>query len=107
MLASLLGLAVNIILNLLLMKTLGAAGIALATTLATATSTVFMLLLFNRLGHISWIDLTMIALSWMLFTTLVICLHYQSYPGVIVSLIALSVFLYSEWNILARWRAET
>ena len=106
MLASLLGLAVNIILNLLLMKTLGAAGIALATTLATATSTVFMLLLFNRLGHISWIDLTMIALSWMLFTTLVICLHYQSYPGVIVSLIALSVFLYSEWNILARWRAE-
>lgn len=28
-------------------------------------------------------------------------------PGrIIVSLIALSVFLYSEWNILARWRAE-
>lgn len=104
MLASLLGLAVNILLDLLLMKTLGVAGIALATTLATATSTVFMLLLFNRLGHISWMDLTMIALSWMLFTTLVVCLHYHSYPGVIVSLMALSVFLYSGWNMLARWR---
>jgi putative peptidoglycan lipid II flippase len=105
MVASLLGLGVNIMLNFVLMTKSGVAGIALATTLATATSTGFMLLLFHRLGHISWIDLIMIALSWMLYTTLVICLQYQSYPGVIVSLLALIVLMYGQWNILVRWRA--
>jgi murein biosynthesis integral membrane protein MurJ len=104
MLASLVALGVNVVLNLLLMTKSGVAGIALATSLATATSSCFMLLIFHRLGHISWVNLIMIALNWLLYTTLVICLQYESYPGVMVSLLALVVLLAGQWNILARWR---
>lgn len=104
MLVSLLGLAINVTLNLLLMTQMGVAGIALAATLAIALSTCFLLLLFYKLGHISWVDLLMMALSWMLFTTSVICLRYQSQPGVIVSILGLIVLLFGQWKILVRWR---
>jgi len=104
MVVSLFGLAVNIGLNLLLMQSSGAAGIALATTLATAMSTCLMLLLVNRLGHISWVELIMVGLNWLTFTTLIICLHYHSYAGAVVAIFALVVLLYGEWTVLFRWR---
>ena len=107
MVASLFGLCVNIALNFLLMENSGVAGIALATTLAMAMAAGLMLLMFHRLGHISWVDMIMIALSWMIYTTVVICLHYESYPGVIASLLALITLLYGQWNLLVRWREET
>lgn len=90
-----------------LMDRSGVAGIALAATLAVALSTCVMLLLFHRLGHITWVDMIMIALSWMLYTTLIICLHYHSYPGVVVSVLALLVLLYGQWNVIVRWRPVT
>ena len=104
--ASLFALVVNIGLNLILMQHSGVAGIALAASLAVAVSACFMLLLFNRLGHISWVDLVMIGLNWMLYTTLVICLQYHSYAGVSVTILALVVLLYGQWNLLIRWRTE-
>lgn len=88
-----------------LMGHMGVGGIALATSLATAVSTCIMLLLFNRLGHISGIDLIMIALSWMLFSTLVICVQYQSYAGAAVSALALAVLVGGQLNLLLRWRS--
>lgn len=91
-LASLVGLCLNVTLNLALMPRLGAPGIALATTLSLAFATVVLLLLFHREGHIAWVDLITICLSWMLFITLAVCLHYRSYAGVIATLLAL-VFL--------------
>ena len=96
-LASLLGLGINIGLNLLFMPRLGAPGIALATTLALALATVVLLLLFHREGHIAWVDLITIALSWMLFITLAVCLHYRSYPGVLATTVALVLLIASEW----------
>ena len=105
MLASLLGLSINIGLNLVFMAHSGAAGIALATTLATAFSTCLLLLLFNRLGHIAWMDIVLVFLNWMLYTTFVICVHYHSYSGVVVAVIGLATLLYAEWKVLVRWRA--
>ena len=105
MLASLLGLALNIGLNLVFMPHSGAAGIALATSLATAFTAGLMLLLFYRLGHIAWIDMVMVFLNWMLYTTLVICVHFRSYDGMVVVIIALAALLYSVWNVLRAARA--
>ena len=107
MLTSLVGLAINVALNLVLMVNSGVAGIALATTLATALATCLLLLFFKREGHISWVTLVMLAQNWMLFTTFVICLHFQSYVGVVVSMVALLVLLYGEWTVLIRRRAAT
>lgn len=102
--ASLLALALNIALNVVLMERHGAAGIALAATVACALSAGCMLLLFQRFGHVSWVDLVTIVLSWMPYTTFIVCLHYQSYAGVVVSTLALLALLYGQWGVLARWR---
>ena len=104
MIASLFGVAANAALNLVLMGHSGVAGIALAASIAVALSAGLMLILFNRLGHISWVDLIMVALNWMLYTTLVICLQYGSYTGVAVTVFALASLLYGQWSILVRWR---
>ncbi len=106
MTASLFALSVNVGLNLVLMQHSGVAGIALAASLSVAVSACFMLLLFNRLGHISWVDLVMIGLSWMLYTTLIISLQYHSYAGIGVTIIALVFLLYGQWSLLTRWRSE-
>jgi len=100
MVVSLLGLVVNIALNITLMPAFGAAGIALATTIATALSSCFMLLFFYRLGHIASVDIAMISLNGLLFTTLVICWHYHSPAGIGVSLIGLAVLQYGQWKWL-------
>lgn len=102
---SLFGLAANIALNIVLMQHSGVAGIALAASIAAALSACLMLLLFNRLGHISWIDLVMVGCNWMLYSTLVICLQYNSQAGVVVAVLALLFLLYGQWNLLVRWRA--
>jgi murein biosynthesis integral membrane protein MurJ len=104
LIASLLALCLNVALNAFLMDKHGATGIALAATMACALSAGCMLLLFQRLGHVSWVDLVTIALTWMPYTTFIICLQYQSYAGVVVSTLALLVLLYGHWSQLARWR---
>lgn len=102
---SLLGLVSNVALNIVLMKHSGVAGIALAASIAVALSACLMLLLFNRLGHIPWIDLVMTGLNWMLYSTLVICLQYNSQTGVVVAVSTLLFLFYGQWNLLVRWGA--
>jgi murein biosynthesis integral membrane protein MurJ len=100
LLASVIGLAANVVLNLLLMERLGVAGIALATTLSIACSTAVLLFVFHRRGHIAWVDLIMIALNWMMFMTFAVCLHFRSYAGVIATFLAFSFLALGEWRML-------
>ncbi|MGH8671306.1 MAG: murein biosynthesis integral membrane protein MurJ [Burkholderiales bacterium] len=105
MVASLLGLCINVILNLLLMEHSGVAGIALAASLSVAVSSGALMLTLHRLGHILWSDIVTILINWMLFMTFVLCLHYQSYAGVFVTALALLVLMFGQWGILIRDRA--
>jgi peptidoglycan biosynthesis protein MviN/MurJ (putative lipid II flippase) len=98
---SLLVLAVNIGLNGLLMEHSGVAGIALANTIAVAFATVVVLLLCLRQAYVSWVDVMLLALSWMLYSTAVICLHYGSYAGTLVSVLALLVVFGAHWFTLS------
>lgn len=102
--ASLIALCLNVALNVVLMRTSGVAGIALASTVAVALSTFFMLLLFRRLGHVSWMDVLMLALNWMPYTTFVVCLHYRSYAGAAVSMFAMLVLFAGHLGRLSRGR---
>jgi len=105
MLAAGIGLAANILLNLVLMERLGVPGIALSMTLAAAMAAGLMLLLFCRLGDVAWVDMVFIATNWVLFLALAVCLHYGSYPGAIAAGIAFVFLVLGEWAVTFRVRA--
>jgi peptidoglycan biosynthesis protein MviN/MurJ (putative lipid II flippase) len=104
MLAAGIGLAANVLLNLLLMNRLGAPGIALSMTLANAMTAGLMLMLFCRLGDVAWVDMVFIVTNWVLFLALAICLHYESYPGAIAALFAFVFLAMGEWAMSFRVR---
>lgn len=105
MLAAAVGLAANVVLNLVLMPRLGAPGIALSMSIAAAASASLMLLLFCRLGDVAWVDMVFIVTNWILFLALAVCLHYKSYPGAIAAGIAFVFLVLGEWAVTFRPRS--
>ncbi len=104
MLAAGIGLAANILLNLVLMERLGAPGIALSMTLAAALAAGLMLLLFCRLGDVAWVDMVFISTNWVLFLALTVCLHYASYAGAVAAGIAFLFLVLGEWAMTFKFR---
>lgn len=105
MLAAGLGLAAVVLLNLALMNRMGVSGIALSMTMAVAITSAVMLVLFWRLGDVTWMDTAFIGMNWMLFLALAVCLHYESYSGVIAAGSAFVFLAFGEWSVVARSRA--
>lgn len=87
------GLLVNVLLSLVLMKHMGVAGIALGSSFAVVVSTLLLIMVLLRHGHIIWMDAVIMALSWLLFLTLLISVHFQSFPSIGVTLITYVVLL--------------
>lgn len=87
------GLLVNVLLSLVLMKHMGVAGIALGSSFAVVVSTLLLIMVLLRHGHIIWTDAVIMALSWLLFLTLLISVHFQSLPSIGVTLITYAVLL--------------
>ncbi len=96
------GLFVNVLLSLLLMKHMGVAGIALGSSFAIVVSTMLLIMVLLRHGHIIWTDAVIMALSWLLFLTLLISVHFQSFPSIGVTLTTYAVlvagYLRSLWD---------
>ena len=44
----------------------------------------------------------MLTLNWMPYTTFLICLHYRSYAGAVVSMIAMAVLFAGHLGMLTR-----
>jgi len=46
----------------------------------------------------SWLDVLFSGLVWLLFLTMMLCVHFQSYSGAVVSIIAmlLAIFVLSS-----------
>lgn len=106
LLASIVGLGVNVLLNLVLMDRIGAPGIALSMTLATAIAAGLMLLLFCRLGDVAWVDMVFIVTNWVVYLALAVCLHYASYAGAIAAFLAFCFLVLGEWAVTFWARAE-
>jgi len=87
------GLLVNVLLSLLLMKHMGVAGIALGSSFAVVVSTMLLIMVLLRHGHIIWTDAVIMALSWLLFLTLLISVHFQSFPSIWVTLTTYAVLV--------------
>lgn len=106
MLAAGVGLVVLLLLNLSLMNRIGVPGIALSMTLTAAVTAGLMLLLFCRLGDVAWVDMAFIAINWILFLALTVCLHYGSYPGAFAAGLAFVSLITGEWKLSVRPRED-
>jgi len=89
LISAVVGTVVNIVLNYVLMQHMGVSGIAAATSLAMFCSGTVILWLIHRQGNMSWLDVLLTGLVWVLFLTMMLCIHFQSYSGVVVSVIAM------------------
>jgi len=87
--AAVVGMIINIVLNYVLMQRMGVGGIAVATTLSMFCSASILLWMVHRQGNMSWVDVLFSGLVWILFLTMMLCIHFQSYSGVVVSVIAM------------------
>ena len=95
---ALVGLVINIGASIVLMKYIGVAGIALGASVSTLLSTVMLLLVLVRYQHMSVFDALIIMLNWLLFVTLLICLHFQSVARIYVIMIAYITLLIGYYN---------
>jgi peptidoglycan biosynthesis protein MviN/MurJ (putative lipid II flippase) len=102
--AALIGMAVNIFLNILLSNLIGVAGIPLAMSMSVAVTAALMLLVFFRQREVAWLDLVFIFTNWLLFVAMVVCLHYRSGVGVLAALLAYSFMLFGEWQAVSHGR---
>ncbi len=96
LIAAIIGLALNVILNLFFMRFLGVSGLALATSIAMFMTVLVIMLLTYRKGDMSVIDVLWLTLLWLLYLTIVICLHYASYAGVVVGVLAILLLFYEH-----------
>ncbi len=93
------GLLLNIVLNIFLMREIGVAGLALATTLSMLVTSFILLAIIMRLGYLRPLEIVLISLSWGLYLTTILCIYFRSYAGVVVSIIAMIILLWEIWMI--------
>jgi len=96
---------INVILNYVLMQRMGVGGIAVATTLSMFCSASILLWMVHRQGNMPWVDVLFSGMVWVLFLTMMLCIYFQSYAGVVVSVIAMALALFmlnSEKSSVAR-----
>jgi putative peptidoglycan lipid II flippase len=93
LLAAIIGLIANVILNYILMRSMGVAGLALATTLSLFLSTIIILLGAWISGAIVAIEFAVFTMLWVLYLTGVLSVVSQSSAGLVVSLIASVILL--------------
>jgi murein biosynthesis integral membrane protein MurJ len=98
--ATAIGLLVNILLNSLLMQRMGAPGIALATSISLVASSSLLLMFFLLMRYVSWYSGILLFMSWMLFLTLAFCIHFMSYVGIIVILLAYGLQICGQWKAM-------
>jgi putative peptidoglycan lipid II flippase len=104
LMASLVGLLINVFLNFILSRLNGVAGVSLAMSISVAVTAGLMLVVFLREKEVAWLDFIYILINWMLFISLIICLHYSSWAGVFSAFLAYSLLLYGEWQAVSRGR---
>ncbi len=98
------GMVVSIIASMILMRHMGVAGIALGMTVSMLLSTILLVLVLVRYGHITGLDALVMLLNWFLYITLLICIHYASTPSIVVSLMAYATLLVGYANMLLNER---
>lgn len=81
---TLIGLAINILLSMILMPKLDVAGISLAASLAVVLSSMILLVYALVKHELIFLDFVVIFLNWLLFTALILSVHFVSLPSITI-----------------------
>jgi putative peptidoglycan lipid II flippase len=102
LIVAILGLLVNVAASLLFMKYMGVAGIALGASLSMIMATILLVIMFVRFNYIGLFDLVVLLLNWLLFLTLLISVNFGSKSGMIVTIFAFIILLFSYRKSMSR-----
>ncbi|MFZ3087189.1 MAG: lipid II flippase MurJ [Methylotenera sp.] len=97
---AIIGLLIAIGSSLLLMSHMGVAGIAFGTSIAMLLSTIILVLILVRYWHINYFDALILLLSWLLFITLLMCVHFKSVPSIYATTLAYIALVVAYLNSL-------
>lgn len=100
--SALIGLVLNVAISLILMPKMGAAGIALAASISMLVSSALLVLALVSFRHISGLDAITVLLAWVLFLTLLISVHFQSTPSIVMTVITSFMLLLSYFGLMDR-----
>jgi putative peptidoglycan lipid II flippase len=92
------GLFINIGASIFFIKHMGVAGIALGASVSMLSSTVLLVLVLVRYWHITRFDALVIMLNWLIFVTLLLCLHFESVPSIYVTILAYAILLIAYFS---------
>lgn len=76
--AALMGLLTNVLLNILLVPRFGLVGLAMAWTLSSFLVTLVIMVATRKHSHLSWRDTLMVVATWLVLVALAAALHFHS-----------------------------
>jgi putative peptidoglycan lipid II flippase len=82
------GVVTLITINLVLMRWLGAPGLALSMTISSAIAAVVMLAIFVWSDDVGILDAAFIMTNWFLYLAIAVCIHFRSLVGEIGAIVA-------------------
>jgi peptidoglycan biosynthesis protein MviN/MurJ (putative lipid II flippase) len=103
---ALLGLVVNIGLSLFLMDKMGIEGIVLGASSSLVISTIILIIMLSLNKQIKVLNVTLLLLSWLLFSVLLINIHIESYAGIIAIILAYALLVLSYYILQKKMNSE-
>jgi len=97
-----LGLAVNVMLNILLVPYYGVYGIAIATVVAAAISATYLIIVMRKHCGLDWVQITLLKGSWLIMLGLSVGLSYRSSAAATTAVVVMLILLPLQWRVWQR-----
>lgn len=105
--AALVGLFVNVVLNILLMPVMGLVGLALAWTISSLIATLVVIGVTRAQSHLAAVDILVLLATWGMLVGLAAAIHFHSWSAGGWLLLGTSVLLMFQLRMLSRQRFST
>ncbi len=92
------GVAINLMLDVLLLPVHGLYGIAVATVAGSACSAAYMVITIRRHCGLDWVQVLLLIGSWLTMFGLAVGLSYQNNLVIVVACISMLVVLAAQWH---------
>lgn len=107
MYATVVVIAINLLLTKILASYFGIAGISVAMAMSVMLSSIALLVIFLKLKQVFLLDLIFIFLNWLLFISLIVCSYYGSRSGAFSAMLAYLILLFAEWKVIFAGRSHS
>ncbi|MGQ0666545.1 MAG: lipid II flippase MurJ, partial [Nitrospiraceae bacterium] len=93
-----LGLAVNVMLNIILVPYYGVYGIAIATVVASGISATYLIIVMRKHCGLDWAQVILLKGSWLIMLGISVGLYYRSSAAAITAVVVMLVLLRAQWR---------